>query len=449
VNVAGQMSELFVAIAAVLSLVVIGLPICRLVDPSATRGKLIGESFFLGCGAIVLAMLLLSQIGVRWSMPSTMITLAIVLLPLVMRRRFLQHFERYPSANRRAWLALPFDGALVLLLIGYAVYATLATPWEWDYWAIWGLKGKVFHVAGGVDWRFLRDPSNEFAHPDYPPMLPLLFNYFSLYYGEWHDRWIGLLYAGFAAAALLVVRDELREESSRVAVSIATVALSGVILQRWIGMGEGPLIALMLAGLAVLRSGSKKEDRSGIMSGSLLLGLAALVKNEGLAMLLAATAATIFLHWRRPRLLLALVPGFLIVAPWYLLRLMSGLQTELFAGDAAARLLQTSVSEIIGAIAGQVPERPWYWVAALASCLLFIDRAVTKERLLSMVLILFSATLIGAYFVTPYDSTWHVVSSWRRVVWQAGAVLFLLAVCLLLPFLPREEQRKPIPASAE
>src|SRR5205823_1989070 len=59
----------------------------------------------------------------------------------------------------------------------FAWYATIAPLWEWDFWAIWGLEARVFLEAGGIDWRFLTSPWNTFAHPDYPLLLPLAYDF--------------------------------------------------------------------------------------------------------------------------------------------------------------------------------------------------------------------------------------------------------------------------------
>src|ERR1051326_5399770 len=64
-------------------------------------------------------------------------------------------------------------------------FATIARMWEWDFWAIWGLKARTFFEFGTIDWRFLQSPWNDFAHPDYPLLVPFNYVYASLTAGVW------------------------------------------------------------------------------------------------------------------------------------------------------------------------------------------------------------------------------------------------------------------------
>src|SRR2546423_1537939 len=83
---------------------------------------------------------------------------------------------------------------------GFGLFATAARLWEWDFWAIWGLKARLFLGHGGIDWRFLESPWNTYVHPDYPLLVPFNFDFVALLNGGWSDRWLGLLSVGWAAA---------------------------------------------------------------------------------------------------------------------------------------------------------------------------------------------------------------------------------------------------------
>src|SRR6266571_987712 len=70
-------------------------------------------------------------------------------------------------AFRRAHFVAPSPGLLVALvpLLGYALYATLAPPPEFDYLADWGLKARAFFEIRGIDWQLLGRAVARDTHP--------------------------------------------------------------------------------------------------------------------------------------------------------------------------------------------------------------------------------------------------------------------------------------------
>src|SRR6185295_18194043 len=81
------------------------------------------------------------------------------------------------------------DVATLATIAAHVAYATLARVWEWDFWAIWGLKARAFYEIRTIDWRMLASPWNDFVHPEYPLLLPLNYLHVALLNGEWNDRW--------------------------------------------------------------------------------------------------------------------------------------------------------------------------------------------------------------------------------------------------------------------
>ncbi|HKO57712.1 MAG TPA: hypothetical protein VJ276_17730, partial [Thermoanaerobaculia bacterium] len=179
---------------------------------------------------------------------------------------------RYTKNVGPALQPAPIDILTLATLVGYAFYATVARPWEWDFWAIWGLKGRVFHEARGIDWRFLATPSNDFSHPDYPPLLPNVYAFLALLRGGWDDRWLGLLFVAFGAALVILVRERAARETSPALASLVALAVAPTAVTRYVGLAEGPLIAYGTAGLLFARCG-------GMTHAAILLGFAALSKN--------------------------------------------------------------------------------------------------------------------------------------------------------------------------
>src|SRR5436309_12481255 len=100
-----------------------------------TLAARIALGFLIATGAVYLIMVL----PVPWS-PFPIALGALVIFALASLRNW------QPATGNRPTL---IDLVTLLTIIGYAFYATIARPWEWDFWAIWGLKGRVFYEARG------------------------------------------------------------------------------------------------------------------------------------------------------------------------------------------------------------------------------------------------------------------------------------------------------------
>src|SRR5512140_1487501 len=157
------MTAVFVAI---LSLVVVGIPIVLAVDRRARGTLLLGAAFLYGSGAIFLVLLVLSVLHVRWTLLSvTLAALVVFCAAFWIGRR---NAGGLPARRPDKFAPDVIDLLTAFTIVCYGLYATLAPLWEWDFWAIWGLKARTFLEIGGIDWRFLESRWNAFAHPDYP-----------------------------------------------------------------------------------------------------------------------------------------------------------------------------------------------------------------------------------------------------------------------------------------
>jgi hypothetical protein len=337
-----------------------------------------------------------------------------------------------------------------VLIAGYALFATRAPTVEYDFIGIWGVKAREFLLAGGVDWRFLENPFNEFAHVDYPILLPLVFDVQTLIRGAWDDRWLGLLFVAYGAAALVLVRSFLREEGGRTLASVGTLALMSSAFSPWIGLAEGPLVACGTGGLLFVRRGLRTGRRRDLYCGSLLLGLAGLYKNEGMALIAAAAIGIAAAgSWRN---LVRLWPAVAVAGSWIVLRSAHHLQTDLTTGPMSARIVEHihNLGPMFAAIGRYTVGKPLFWSGLALAILLNLPRAARRERFLLTAIVVQVGFYLAAYVVTPHDVTWHVRWSWERIVNQVTLALGFLAIVLLIPELRRsgvsgEENPAPPP----
>jgi len=403
-------------------MIVIGLPIALAIDRTARGPMLIGLALLYGSGWIFLALLALAILHIQW----TVVMIAIVaILPLVLLLRPPRHSALGTRHFEPHWLDIP----TFVSMLGFAFFATAAPLWEWDFWAIWGMKARVFLERGGIDWRFLESPWNSYAHPDYPLLVPLNFDFIALLNGSWSDRWLGLLSVAWAAALLLIIRDLAGRESTVVPAALITLAATGIAASRYPGLAEGPVIAYGAAAVLFFRRALQSDDAAAWRHGAILLGLAANVKNEGLALLVAVALTLAIL---RPRVLPRLWPSVLLLAPWLILRAMHTLPTDIVGGSAMARVLVRlpNAAMILLYIARHLYE-PWFWITVLAGVMILPLSVRRREAFVLIVTAIQLAFYIGSYFATPHELRWHVATSWSRLTDQI-AIPIMVAIFIAL-----------------
>jgi hypothetical protein len=418
---------------AILSLTVLGIPITLAMDRGARGFELLGLAFLYGSGAMFLLLLVLP-----WKLP--VVVGAALVLSVVGYR-----LSKLPTTdNRQPTTPHLLDIASLIPLSAYATYATLAPVWEWDFWAIWGLKARVFIDHGGIDWRFLGSRWNAFAHPDYPLLVPLNYAFAALIGGGWDDRWLGIFNVAFAVAALLIVRALAARETTPLVAALVTFTVAWIAPNRYVGLAEGALIAFGGAAVLFLRDALRRDDAASWRHGAVLLGLAANCKNEGIA-LLAVVALVIALLRRRA--VLRLWPSFALVVPWLVLRVAHGLQNDITRDNVLGRLAVRLrlAPKILDYLATHLAQ-PWFWMAILAA-LIIIPRK--SEAFVLLVTALQLAVYAAAYFVTPYDVRWHVDSSWPRLSEQIALPIAFVVFLALAEIACRGEDARDVQARSE
>jgi hypothetical protein len=396
-----------------MGLAVYGLPLAWW---ARVRGfALPGTAFLLGAGAVSLHLFVLSTIGVTWSRTSVLLAIAPLFLVACAGCRTgfsLSGAQRQVQAEGKgeARPAL-FDLLLVAPIVAYAYFALYAPPFEWDFYGIWGLKGRWFYDAGGIDWTFIRANS---SHPDYPLLLPLLFDFVAVVGGVWNDAQFGWIYVALCASFILVARGH---GGTLVALAVAFPALN-----PWIGLGEAAVMAFGCGGLLFLR-------REQYTLGAVLLGFAAWSKNEGFALLVAAALALLVTR----RKVLVLWPAVAMIAPWIIIRRLLALSTDLGRGNPLERLIErvANPAGTVQALATAPPDQPWLWLAILAIVLIYAKEAWGRERFLLLALLLQAAAMLASLLVTPFDLAGHAQFSLNRIPHQIVPAAAFLAAMLV------------------
>jgi hypothetical protein len=395
----------FIALA-----LIAGLPLTlRVSAPPREPSSRLGEGLLIGIAicAATLAILPWS----RW-----IVVTAIVIIAAAAFRP--QRFKLNPGL------------LLLALLIGYALYATLAPPPEYDYLTNWGFKAKAFFEVRAIDWQLLGRSIDRNVHPDYPLLLPLTYDFIAVLRNGWNDAHLGIVHVAFAAALLLVFFERAWDDTrSRLAAAFIAIALIPFAATPWIGLAEGPFIAYATAALLLIRRGD-------LTLGAILLGLAASTKNEGLT-LIAAVAIGLLCAGRK-RDVLRLWPAVLIPLPWLIARSLHRLPTDIATGGVIARIVEhaSHPGPLLAALRSVSLGKPLYWIALAIGIAIASQTLVARERFILVALAVQLACYLGAYLATPLDVVWHVTWSWPRLVTHLTPALTYVVLVALVPTAP-------------
>jgi hypothetical protein len=231
--------------------------------------------------------------------------------------------EASPAAPWRAVdVALALVGAL-FLAVPLAI-ALLAPAVEWDFVAIWGLKGRVLAHEALAGSPLLHDLARAYAHLDYPLLWPLALAWVWSFAGAHDLVAIQLLGVAVEWATVGLVYGALRDAAGRRAALATAAAVAAIPLlgAKSVRLLADPVVALFL--LAFVAAGvrwlERRDGAAPALAGFAAAGLWT-TKNEGLGLLLAGVAGLVWAVARtadrppRRELARAFAP-LALVLPW-------------------------------------------------------------------------------------------------------------------------------------
>jgi hypothetical protein len=369
----------------------LGFAISTMMLPRGERFRLERLGWSFAMGSALFAVSVPPALALHVAPMLVLIALAAVLLSLLRRFRLPPEFA--PGALPRKLTAV-LAAATALGVAVYGLRALTEPMWANDYIAIWGLKGKTIYGARGYpDW--LR--SLEYAHPEYPLGLPLLYAAVSFAVGHWDDHAMALLFPLFQAGTLVVLFGWLRRRG--VSPQIAGLA---AVLVAWFeplysgfltGMAEVPLaFGVLLFGTA-LADALDDTDAGAIRRLIAAALMIAGTKNEGLFFAIAgAIVALVSGKGGRWKIAVAALGPALLVRvlhwPW---------RSHVPLADFDAGLFTTSrVWDSLAAAAGLLGAQIWIGLA-LVVILIAAGRSVASgNRLLPL-----AGAGVAAYLVIP------------------------------------------------
>jgi len=389
--------------------------------------------------------------------------------------------DREPAPGGQAVGRKSFALAIVTtVLLGAALlvlFAGFAPEGGWDAQAMYNARARFVLLADGFTAPFVAAEGYSQLHPDYPPLIPFAVA------GAWRlgdglsplaPLAVGL---SIACGTALLVAAWAQRAGGRIAAltGLALLAVSPFWLERIAAQEcDVPLASLFAAAIVTWRLGrmstSAAVARRGAIVSGVLIGTAALVKNEGAVIALAWTFVVLLSALRRPPTagqvttgqgrpsglrpyLAGLLPVLVLLGAFKWIAPTNDLVASFDVGRASWERAVT-IGREVGPLLWKPQEfKSIFALVALPAAVTFVigvERWWNRRRdgtvfeaSLTVALALVAAAFATAYLITPYDLQWHVSTSASRLLTQlypATVVLGLSAASRAL--------RRPRPAGS-
>lgn len=252
-------------------------------------GETLGLSLALGAGNMGLLLFYSSLAGFAPSRKVLVCIGALVTALLLLRwrkKRLLRIQMALPQFTSKTPAHLLPVAFVAYLSFAVAFHAMALPLYEWDAFAIFGLKAKMLLLQSlRANAGFFHDAQFQFSHPDYPLLLPFLMSGCWAAIGHVDDAlgkiMMPLMYAGFAIIAFLALRWKLTRNR---ALLLTAILLAIPTCVRWAGSGQGdmPLTVFYAGSVYFLTRWVTEDKRSDLILAALFTVYAAFTKGEGI-----------------------------------------------------------------------------------------------------------------------------------------------------------------------
>ena len=311
------------------------IPRCR----SLGWPLVVALAFTVGFGVVTITMFTGSLIGLSFAQA------ALLLLPWLLVIAWVRRRAAVPDDDGGTWAALPTSlpgvteasvvfGLVVVLNVLTVAFLALDKPvWNYDALSRWMFKARAFYADGSV-LPYYADLERGVTQPHYPPFVSLASTWIHTLLGREDDRLVKSFFLAVFVALNLAVYGIARRRASMPVALLAVAVLSSLPCFSYLDSPSGvgaasaladvPLALITLLAAGLLLDWMERGVRGSLVLSSALCGLAVWTKQEGALLLIFVPLLAIASSWRRgargsaEALALSLLPGLLVMAPWYL-----------------------------------------------------------------------------------------------------------------------------------
>lgn len=374
-----------------------------------------------GASIIAAIMTTMSIVGVEWSRTR----LFVALLPVIaygLAATRLRGRRETPS-----WRDASAIG--IILLLGITAYGLLtARETCGDLLFFWGTKGIHFFRAGAIDVDYLGNPNNFLSHADYPPLLPLLFAWSNTLSRQF-SWWAALLLTGLSLAGIVaLIRAGTRDNRSAL-LSASVLAYCFAIAQL---AGAADPVLLFFEAIAVTALLFIDDPRAQTIIAAIGIAGATVTKVEGTSFAIAVFLA--LLLDRRPwkRSIAVMLPAALLLAGWLWFVISHGLlDTYRGNGQLSFRYFAEVISLTLSSASYQA-----FWIPWIAPLIVIFLGDIRRARLPLSIAVLSLGATIYFYLNSSGDPTYLIITSATRVLLTPLLMLVVAAAAAHAPIRP-------------
>ena len=411
--------------------------------------EFVSLSFLAGIGISAYVLFIYGLRGGMFSLFNVSVISAVFLL-LAVCLAVLNRGRVYTSMPFKEMIPLEkllLAGVIIQVVWGFLLVIPIGVH-SHDAVANYALKAKIFYLSGGIPEGFFNWPESTVAHPDYPLLLPLLMTWVYEFTG-FNDIAINLIMPVIYVAFLVLFYDLLRKFFGRAYSMLAVFVLATIPqLADYATLIHADLLLAVFTACAfgyfVLYV--KEGMRPHLVISSVLFGFSLWIKNEAMVFVCAFVLCLVVYALRSrgkarwPVLFTALGVMFVISAPWFAARAVSGVvNSDMdFASLTAARLLQNvkDIPILLNLFQQEVfGPKKWniFWVLVFGCCV-WKWRTLLKGEVFYMTLFLFVAAsgYFAGYMLTTGSNLYFLVNTTisRFMLHFSGAAMLFLAVLM-------------------
>lgn len=379
----------------------------------------ISLAFLLGTGIFTMFLFILSLLGFSWNREWISITIGLPSILSIFLKNWKHKLDHIPRLTIRWNLFNVILLGIILFKLVTIFYLALDKPiTDWDAWANWSLRAKVFYFEKGI-------PLNQNApyylggggHINYPLQIPILEAWVYTTIGQWNDQVVKVIFPLYCTFFLLFLYSFLSQRigsTKALLFSFLFITLPFVSYHAASAYVDLPVGIYVGVATMLLWTYFLKRQIVYMILFSLVFSFAGWIKNEGLLLFIITSFFLLcILLWEKFRenenytskkTIAACAVGIIVLLPWILFKLIFGLGISNFGENEVFSHILTVHYEILPILLKNFTTSANF--SLLLPLFLFGILAywkdLSKEKLFYFVLlnIMYLITYLGVYLLT-------------------------------------------------